>query len=210
MLSLRVEPKINREWRGLAVAGALACVLLVGCAPAQVDRAASAARPAASSSQSVWRDATYRLTCDGLVSGELRAKLVNGAAQVPVDVSQSPYYDHVDVRLEGTATGDVDGDGKPDTVVLLQCWPQPSNGFVEEVHVFRSDGSEIGVLPSPRTLPETTILALLYVPTGLSVQHEEIVASMKAYGPNDSHATGPSVPFTVRWRWNGTTFVRLP
>ena len=208
MPSFRVERRTGRE-RALAVAGALACLLLVGCAPEQGDRAASAAQPVTSSAQP-WREATYRVTCDGLVSGGLRAKLVNGAARVPVDVSQSPYYDYVDVLLEGTATGDVDGDGKPDRVVLLRCSPQPSNGFVEEVHVFRSDGSELGALPSPDTLPESTILAPLYVPTGLSVQKEEIVAGMKAYGPDDSHASGPSVPFTVRWRWNGTSFASVP
>lgn len=78
------------------------------------------------------------------------------------------------------------------------------------MHVFHSGGSELGVLPSPSTVPEASILAPLYVPTGLSVQQEEIVASMKAYGPNDSHATGPSVPFTARWKWNGTSFVRVP
>jgi hypothetical protein len=57
------------------------------------------------------------------VQGDLRATLVNGAARVPVDVSQSPYYDHLDVSLEARATGDVDADGKPDTVVLLRCTP---------------------------------------------------------------------------------------
>jgi hypothetical protein len=43
----------------------------------------------------------------------------------------------------------------------------------------------------------------------LAIRDGQIVAAMKAYGPDDSHASGPSVPFTVRWRWNGTTFVRM-
>jgi hypothetical protein len=76
------------------------------------------------------------------------------------------------------------------------------------VHVFHSGSSQIGVLPSPSTLSEALILAPLYVPTGLSVQQEEIVAPMMAYGPNDSHASGPSVPLTVRWKWTGTGFMR--
>jgi hypothetical protein len=33
---------------------------------------------------------------------------------------------------------------------------------------------------------------------------------MKAYGPDDTHAGGPSVPLTVRWRWDGENFARLP
>jgi hypothetical protein len=199
---MRVEPRARRT---LAVVGVLGC-LLSGCAPRSAPPAAS---PASSAAPHDWRDATYRVTCDGLLLGTIQARLVDGAAHVPVDVSQSAEYQDVDLRLEATATGDVDGDGAPDTVVLLQCSPQPSNGFVEEVHVVRSDGAELGVLPSPQTLPETTILAPLYVPSGLTVQDGDVVAAMKAYGPDDSHATGPSVPFTVRWHWTGTGFVRV-
>jgi hypothetical protein len=209
MPSSPVEPHTTQKWHGVPLVGALACVLLAGCAPHQAGGTASAPHPASSQGHD-WRTTTYRLTCDGLLHGKVRATLVDGAAQVPVEVSQTPAYDHVDVLLEGTTSGDVDGDGAPDTAVLLRCWPQPSNGFVEEVHVFRSDGSELGVLPSPSTLPEATILAPLYDPAGLSVQRGEVVAPMKAYGPDDSHATGPSVPFTVRWHWNGTGFVRVP
>ena len=113
---------------------------------------------------------------------------------MPAEISDTPDYTSFDVHLEAMVAGDLDGDGKPDTVVLLQCMPQPSNAFVEEVQVFRPAGSLMGELPSPRTLPETTILAPLYVPAGLSVQNWVVVAAMKEYGPNDSHATGPSCP----------------
>lgn len=182
------------------------CLLLAACATQQVGAAAG---PTTSGSHD-WRDATYRMTCDGIDSAGFDARLVHGSARVIADVSDTPDYLNFAVTLEATATGDLDGDGKPDTVVLLQCAPQPSNAFVQEVQVFRADGSLMGELPSPRTLPETTILAPLYVPSGLSVEDEDVVAAMKAYGPNDSHATGPSVPFTARWHWNGTTFARVP
>ena len=192
--------------RFLPAAGVAVCVLLGGCATGQ---------PSSSNSRTTaaprdWRNASYRLTCDGIDSSGFTAKLVNGSAQVPAEISDTPDYLAFDVHLEATATGDLDGDGKPDTVVLLQCMPQPSNAFVQEVQVFRADGSLMGALPSPRTLPETTILAPLYVPAGLSIKDGDVVAAMKEYGPNDSHATGPSVPFTARWHWNGTTFVRVP
>jgi hypothetical protein len=190
-----------------AVIGLVSCALLGGCAPGQTSAGRTSA---ATSAQQDWRDATYHMSCDGIVPGGFDAKLVKGAAQVPADVSETPYYDDFDVHVEATATGDVDGDGRPDAVVLLQCLPQPSNGFVEEVQVFRADGSFLGELPSPRRLPEATTLAPLYAPAGLSVEHGDVVAAMKAYGPNDSHATGPSEPFTVRWRWDGASFVRAP
>lgn len=191
--------------RTLPALGVVVCVLLAGCATDEpAPRAPTTAAPRD------WRNTTYRLTCDGIDPAGFTATLVNGSAQVPTEVSDTPDYLDFDVHLEATATGDLSGDGKPDTVVLLQCMPQPSNAFVQEVQVFRADGSLMGELPSPRTLPETTILAPLYVPAGLSIQNGDVVAAMKQYGPNDSHATGPSVPFTVRWHWNGTTFVRVP
>jgi hypothetical protein len=194
--------------RALAVAGVLGCLVLPGCAPTSA--APTASHAASPSPRPDWRNATYRVTCDGLLADSVSARLVDGAATVPLDVSESPSYDSVNLRLEATATGDLDGAGSSDTVVLLQCWPQPSNGFVEEVHVFRSDGSQLAVLPSPSSLPETTILAPLYVPSGLTVQNGDIVAAMKSYGPDDSHATGPSVPFTVRWHWTGRGFAPEP
>ncbi len=202
----RVDPRIRRG--RLAVVGALGWLLLFACEPSPATLTGHP--PPTSPTAGDWRNATYRVTCDGLLSGSTpSARLVDGAAHVPVDVSESPYYDDIDLVLQATATGDVDGDGAPDTVVLLQCSPQPSNGSVQEVHVIRADGSQLAVLPSPGTLPEASILAPRYDPSALSVQDGDVVAGMTAYGPDDSHASGPSVPFTVRWHWNGTRFVRL-
>src|SRR4051812_46611650 len=112
--------------RGAAV-GLAACVLLAGCAPK-----GEGASPAVQAPAHDWRNAGYTMTCDGVVPGGFRATLVNGAARVPADVGDTPYYDYFDVRFEAEASGDIDGDGVPDTVVLLQCSPQPSNGIVEE------------------------------------------------------------------------------
>jgi hypothetical protein len=149
------------------------------------------------------------VTCDGIVPDGFATELVDGAARVPADAGHSPYYDHYDVRFEAEATGDVDGDCEPDTVVLLQCSPQPSNGIVEEVQVFRADGSLLGELPSPTTLREATVLAPLYEPAGLAVKDGDIVAPMRVYGPDDNHAEGPTQHMTVRWHWTGRSFVRV-
>ena len=177
------------------VCGLAACVVLAGCAHTTHGKA----------EPDPWRDATYTLTCDGVASG-FSATLHNGVATVP---STTPGYDSFDVKFEADATGDLTGDGEPDTVVLLQCHPQPSNGLVEEAQVFNAKDQLIAGLPSPRTLREQTILPPIYDPKGLKIEDGDIVAAMMAYGPDDSHASGPSIPIVVRWHWNGRHFERV-
>jgi hypothetical protein len=190
--------RLSRVLGGLA-----ACVLLAGCATTKThERAAPTTAPRD------WRDAAYTITCDGVVPDGFKAQLRGGAATVPADVSQTPFYDSFDVALEATASGDLTDDGQADTVVLLQCHPQPSNGIVEEVQVFDAHDHLIAELPSPRTLPQSDLLPPVYDPHGLSVQNGEIVAVMKVYQPGDTHAGGPSGQETLRWRWNGKHFVQ--
>ncbi len=190
-------------FRGRSVV-ALACLLLPGCASA--DRTGEAHTPAAAAAD--WLNRTYTVTCDGIVPDGFPATVVDGSARVPADGSRAPHYEHYDVRVTARASGDVDGDGALDAVVLLECSPQPSNGIVQEVQVFSSTGRPLGTLPSPRTLRENGQLPPVYDPGGLSTQDGEIVAAMAAYGPDDFHASGPSVPLTVRWRFDGQQFVR--
>jgi hypothetical protein len=190
--------------RGCVVV-ALACLVPAGCAGDGRTGTAQVAAGAATD----WLNTTYTLTCDGLVPEGLRADVVDGAARVPADVCRSPHYDYYDVHVRATATGDVDGDGASDAVVLLECSPQPSNGILQEVEVLSSTGDLLGALPSPRTLQGDALLPPEYDPAGLAVRDGEIVAAMNAYGPGDFHASGPSVPFTVRWRFDGEGFVAI-
>src|SRR3954454_24207409 len=99
--------------------GLATCVVLGGCAQESRGEAAP------ESSAHEWRDATYTITCDGVVPRGFSTTLRNGAAVVPAEPPQP--FDSFVVHLETTATGDLDGDGRPDTVVLLECHPEPSN-----------------------------------------------------------------------------------
>jgi hypothetical protein len=154
-----------------------------------------------------WRSTTYELTCDGLVPGGFRAPVVDGEARVPADGTRPPFYEHYEVRVVATAEGDVDGDDGGDTAVLLECSPQPSNGILQEVLVHAGTGRPLGALPSPRTLQGSAPLPPVY--ERISVEDGEIVADMSAYAATDFHASGPSQPFTVRWRLGPEGFVRV-
>ena len=203
-MSMSVSRCAGSVFRGPRLLAWGVCILLVGCGSAE--RTAAPQAPAETSSD--WLNRTYTVTCDGIVPDGLSVSVGDGVARVGADGSRPPYFEHYDIRVTDTASGDLDGDGAPDTVVLLECSPAPSNYFVQEVQAFSSTGRRLGVLPSPRTIEGDAPLPPVYAPAGLSVRHGWIVAAMTAYGPEDSHASGPSVPLTVRWRFDGQNFVQ--
>jgi hypothetical protein len=181
-------------------AGGLVCLLLVCLFPVACggdERADGRADSAPAAAAVDWTSTTYELTCDGVVPGGFRARVVDGTASVPADGSRPPFYDHYEIRVVQTAAGDLDGDGGDETVVLLECSPQPSNGILQEVLVLASPGRPLGTLPSPRTMQGEAPLPPVH--ERISVRNGLIVAEMKAYAATDSHASGPSQPFTVRF-----------
>ncbi|MGY1731677.1 hypothetical protein ACI798_09145 [Geodermatophilus sp. SYSU D01045] len=191
--------------RRLTASGVGACLLVAGCAgDPDGSPAPAAAAPASAPDR---RDATYTVTCDGVVPEGFAVTLRDGSARVPAETGP---YDWFEVSLAAETTGDVDRDGRPDAVVLLRCSPQPSNGIVEEVQVLDADGDRLATLPSPRTLPRADVLPPVYDPDGLAVEDGRVVAVMRVYEPGDTHAGGPSGRMTVRWQWDGRDFRRLP
>jgi hypothetical protein len=151
-------------------------------------------------------NATYALTCDGTIPGGFRVRLKNGMATLSGRAAGTADWDHVDVAYQASASGDLDGDGEPDTVVLLKCSPQPSNFTRQEVIVLHADGSLLGELPGGDSLKADAILPPQYIPNELSVHDGDLHAGMLAYGPGDSHASGPTRHQTLIWHWNGSMF----
>ena len=155
-----------------------------------------------------WRNTSYAMTCGGL-SHPFTVQLHDGKATVPGD---SGAYTRYDVSVEAiTKPGDLTGDNKPETAVLLACSPQPSNFFVEDVQVFKPDGGLLAELPHAESLtPSNSPLPPQYDGSQLSISGRQLVAGMKFYAPTDSHARGPSISRTLTWHWDGHQFVTTP
>jgi hypothetical protein len=154
-----------------------------------------------------WPNALYFITCDGIAAHPFAVQLSNGKGSTP-GAAAGVRSDRLDVALETAATGDLLNDGSAETAVLLSCSPQPSNGYVEEVRAFTSEGNFFGELPSPQSLVDPSAIppAPVYIPSELSMQSGYLSAGMMFYGPGDSHATGPSIHRTITWKWDGESF----
>jgi hypothetical protein len=160
------------------------------------------ARISSGSPQNEWKNATYTMTCDGLV-GRFDITLTDGRAKIP---GAGSSYDHIDVQYETSVNGDMTSDGQPETAVLLSCSPQPSfYDLVEEVQVFAGvPGNQylLGVVPSTSTLGRSAHLRPRYVSTELGIAGGQLSAGMKFYRPTDSYASGPSEHRTIVWGWD--------
>jgi hypothetical protein len=150
-----------------------------------------------------WHNRPYTTTCADLSRGPFTVNLKNGKGEAP-GIGTSDY-DSFQVAVEALATGDLTGDGRDETAVLLACTPQPSNFYVEEVQVFGPDGKAVGTLPqvpaeSKQPLPPQ------YDPGQFSIRDGALATGMKFYAPTDSHAGGPTIHRTLIWHWNGHAF----
>ncbi|MGW0793002.1 hypothetical protein ACWD04_33610 [Streptomyces sp. NPDC002911] len=148
-----------------------------------------------------WENRNYDLTCDDIVDKPVNVAVRNGKGVAKG--SRIGGYDRWEVKVQRTAQGSLPRLGDV-TAVLFYCSPQPSNFFMQELRVYRTDdGSEIGRTPTLNT-PE---LPPQYQPRSLIIEEGRLAADVKFYGPEDSHADGPSILRHVTWTWEDSRFV---
>ncbi|TQE36849.1 hypothetical protein Sipo8835_09275 [Streptomyces ipomoeae] len=148
-----------------------------------------------------WEDRDYLLTCDDIVDKPVQAAIRNGKGIVKNgDIGG---YDRWEVEVQRTVQGRLPRLGDV-TAVLFYCSPQPSNFFRQELRVYSTDdGSEIGRTPT-FDVPE---LPPQYQPKSLVIKNGRLASDVKFYGPDDSHADGPSILRHVTWTWENNRFV---
>lgn len=136
-----------------------------------------------------WRDRQYFLTDDKVL-----VDIENGRGIRP----------DLEAAVLGVSEGSLPDLGEV-AAVLFGIHPVPSNFVIHELRVFGKNGSFVGRIPSFKG----QMLDPVYLPETVVFSEGKLVADVKFYGPQDSHASGPSIVRTVTWQWNGSAFVAV-
>ncbi|MEU2991298.1 hypothetical protein ABZ772_13010 [Streptomyces griseoincarnatus] len=120
----------------------------------------------------------------------------------PADVEFPLDCGPVKLVVKKHASGDLDGDGRPETVAAVHC-DAPMGTPPDGVYVLtRTAGAEPRVVatlvdPEDRTNVED-----------FSVRGGDVVAALLGYSSSDVPRCCPDVRETVKWRWENGAFVR--
>ncbi|WP_066375001.1 hypothetical protein [Herbidospora mongoliensis] len=191
---------------GLSVMAAeMATALFSGSAQGVVTFNATVEHPVAGVD---FRNREYTLPCGGISPEPLKVTMRDGRARHPGDRRYSHGYA---LAVEAVAVGDLTGDGRPEAAVLFACSGEPSNFSVEDVLVFTEGPRQMARLPALEPLPTGLGLGPRYDSATFAVEDGLLKTGVRYYSETDSHASGPSVPHTLSWRWDGKWFApRLP
>ncbi|MFD1658000.1 hypothetical protein ACFSL4_07130 [Streptomyces caeni] len=105
--------------------------------------------------------------------------------------------------VQKKATGDLDGDGRPETVALVHCdagMGTPPDG--------------VYVLTRAASNPEPRVVATLVDPkdrltvTDFAVRDAAVTATLLGYSSPDVPSCCPDVKTSAKWQWKGGVFVR--
>jgi len=149
-----------------------------------------------------WLNRTYQLSCDDISDKPIPVTLQNGQGTA----GPNNGYDRWEVAIDARAAGSFDGLGSG-TAVMFSCSPQPSNFVLQEVQIFHEDGNYVGRLRPLNPLPSGLSLPPVYNHDAFSVHNGLLNTGVWYYAGSDSHASGPSIPATLHWRWDGRQFV---
>lgn len=152
-----------------------------------------------------WLNTSYTTDCTGVASQPFTVAVHNGKGEYQPDGPGGMTYG---VAVTGIDHGYLRGDASPQTTVLLQCSPQPSNYLVTEIQILAPDMTRTGapLRPPPHLVRNALYDMPYFEDNGLTIEHGLVSARAAYYGPNDCHACGPSIHYKLSWQWNGRSF----
>ncbi|MFD2091177.1 esterase/lipase family protein [Blastococcus deserti] len=148
-------------------------------------------------------NATYSLTCGGESADPFSVRVTDGHGSADNPVTGGSY----DVNVAAVSTGELTGNGRAETAVLLYCSPQPSNFFVSEAVVFLGRRPTHQIRLATLDPYEGLYPIPIYDPEEFVVRDGRLVTGIDDYDADDSHADPPSLHFVYEWRWNGSEFL---
>ncbi|MEU8778346.1 hypothetical protein [Streptomyces sp. NPDC048606] len=118
------------------------------------------------------------------------------AAAYPLDCKGAPH------TVTDTARGDLDGDGRPETVAAVRC-DAGSGTPPHALYVLTHDRTPGG---APRVVATLLDAAARRTATDLTVRDAAITATLLGYSSPEVPRYAPDVKQLAKWRWSGGKF----
>ena len=107
------------------------------------------------------------------------------------------------VELLATSTADVDGDGRDETAVLLECGT--GDAVQQSVQLLDDTGTLRTELPVPAP-PAGSTSTPEFAPSSFTLGDGTLTTGMRVFEGTDTEDTGPTGDQTWTWDWAGGTF----
>ncbi|MFF4960806.1 hypothetical protein [Streptomyces sp. NPDC001222] len=107
------------------------------------------------------------------------------------------------VLVAKRATGDLDGDGRPETVAVVHC--DASMGTPPDAAYVLTQAADA---PEPRVVATLVDTKDRLTVTSLAVHDAAVTASMLGYSSPDVPSCCPDVKSSAEWQWKGGSFIR--
>ncbi|MFF8231698.1 hypothetical protein [Streptomyces caelestis] len=132
-----------------------------------------------------------------------RSAPANATAPDPAAVEFPIECGPVKALVEKKASGDLDGDGKPETVAVVHC-NSPMGTPPDGVYVLtrRGDGGEPRVVATLLDPKDGTTVS------DFAVRDGAVTATLLGYSSSDVPRCCPDVRSDVKWRWQNGAFMR--
>ncbi|GGJ01676.1 hypothetical protein [Streptomyces brasiliensis] len=109
----------------------------------------------------------------------------------------------VKVLVQKKASGDLDGDGRPETVAVVHC-DAPMGTPPDAVYVL----TQAAGARQPRVVATLVDPKDRHTVTDFAVRAGAVTATLLGYSSADVPSCCPDVKSDAKWQWNGRAFVR--
>lgn len=132
----------------------------------------------------------------GLLQPAAGTPAAAAAVTYPLDCKGAPQ------TVTATAEGDLDGDGRPETVAAVRC-DAGSGTPPHALYVLTRDPAEGA---RPRVVATLLDAAQRQTATDLTVRDGEVTATLLGYSSPEVPRYSPDVKKLAKWRWTGGKF----